>query len=100
MLAVPYFEKRLYELADDEVTPERLVQLASDIEVDIQGILYSSLATNTIVKLLLYLYLSFVNCLYYSWMYFLPAIDCSCLFTFLINASRYFLQAIGLRDLC
>ena len=37
MLAVPYFEKRLYELPDDEVTPARLLQLASDVEVDIQG---------------------------------------------------------------
>jgi Zn-dependent oligopeptidase len=37
MLAVPYFEKRLYELADDEVTPERIIRLAEETEVDIQG---------------------------------------------------------------
>jgi hypothetical protein len=38
MLAVPYFEKRLYELDDADVTPSRLVQLASEVEIDIQGI--------------------------------------------------------------
>jgi len=37
MLAVPYFEKRLYELAEEDVTPERVVQLAADVEVEIQG---------------------------------------------------------------
>jgi hypothetical protein len=37
MLAVPYFERRLYELEEGEVTPARLEQLASEVEVDIQG---------------------------------------------------------------
>lgn len=37
MLAVPFFEKRLYELADEDVTPENVIQLATDIEVEIQG---------------------------------------------------------------
>jgi hypothetical protein len=37
MLAVPYFEKRLYELPVDEATPSRVIQLAAEVEVDIQG---------------------------------------------------------------
>jgi hypothetical protein len=47
MLAVPYFEKRLYELSEDQVTlyelsedqvtPASLLLLASQVEVDIQG---------------------------------------------------------------
>lgn len=37
MLAVPYFEKRLYELAEADVTPARLVALAEEVELDIQG---------------------------------------------------------------
>lgn len=37
MLAVPYFEKHLYELPEEEVTPAHLVQLAGEVEVDIQG---------------------------------------------------------------
>jgi hypothetical protein len=37
MLAVPYFEKALYELPDEEVTPERIVSLADDVECSIQG---------------------------------------------------------------
>ena len=37
MLAVPYFEKRLYELPDAEVTPERIIALADEIEREIQG---------------------------------------------------------------
>lgn len=37
MLAVPYFEKRLYELPAAEVTPERIISLAEEVELDIQG---------------------------------------------------------------
>lgn len=37
MLAVPYFEKALYELPEEEVTPERILQLADEIELKIQG---------------------------------------------------------------
>lgn len=37
MLSVSYFEKALYELADDEVTPEKLIELADEIEIKIQG---------------------------------------------------------------
>ena len=36
MLAVPYFEKRLYELPDDQVTAERILQLADDVERDVE----------------------------------------------------------------
>ncbi|KAJ1448448.1 hypothetical protein M885DRAFT_539172 [Pelagophyceae sp. CCMP2097] len=37
MLAVPYFEKALYELADEDVTPERVAALADAVEVAVQG---------------------------------------------------------------
>ena len=37
MIAVPYFEKALYELADDELTPERVRALADEVEADVQG---------------------------------------------------------------
>ena len=37
MLAVSYFEKSLYELPDEEVTPERVMQLADEVEKTIQG---------------------------------------------------------------
>merc|ERR1719389_690114 len=37
MLAVPYFEKALYELPDAEVTPSRIAQLADEVETRIQG---------------------------------------------------------------
>jgi oligoendopeptidase F len=37
MLAVPYFEKALYELSDDEVTAERIQSLADEVEHKIQG---------------------------------------------------------------
>lgn len=36
MLAVPYFEKRLYELPDEEVTAERILSLADEIEQEIE----------------------------------------------------------------
>lgn len=39
MLAVPYFEKKLYELPDDQVTPEVVLKLADDVEIEIQGVL-------------------------------------------------------------
>jgi hypothetical protein len=37
MLAVPYFEKALYELSDDEVTAERIQSLAEEVEKKVQG---------------------------------------------------------------
>ncbi|GBF88826.1 oligoendopeptidase f [Raphidocelis subcapitata] len=37
MLAVPYFEKALYELPEDQVTPEALQALADDVERRVQG---------------------------------------------------------------
>jgi hypothetical protein len=33
MLAVPYFEKALYELPEDQLTPDTLLALADEIEV-------------------------------------------------------------------
>ena len=36
MLAVPYFEKRLYELPDAEVTAERVLSLADEVERDVE----------------------------------------------------------------
>ena len=37
MLAVSYFEKALYELPDDKVTPESIMHIADEIERSIQG---------------------------------------------------------------
>lgn len=37
MLAVPYFERRLYELPEDDLTPEKVLELAAQVELDIQG---------------------------------------------------------------
>merc|ERR1712086_1088653 len=37
MLAVPYFEKALYELPEEDVTAERIQKLAADVELRIQG---------------------------------------------------------------
>jgi len=37
MLAVPYFEKALYELPEDEVTAERIQALAAEVEERLQG---------------------------------------------------------------
>lgn len=37
MISVPFFEKALYELPDDELTPERIQSLADDIEKKMQG---------------------------------------------------------------
>ncbi|KAJ9506361.1 hypothetical protein QJQ45_019497 [Haematococcus lacustris] len=37
MLAVPYFEKALYEMPEDQLTVEALIQLADKVEQDIQG---------------------------------------------------------------
>jgi hypothetical protein len=37
MLAVSYFEKALYELPEEEVTADRIVQLADQMEHKIQG---------------------------------------------------------------
>ncbi|GAM72167.1 probable peptidase [Vibrio sp. JCM 19236] len=38
ILVVPYFERALYELAEDELTPERITQLARECEQDILGL--------------------------------------------------------------
>ena len=37
MLAVPYFEKALYEMADDDLTPASVAALADRIENDVEG---------------------------------------------------------------
>ena len=37
MLAVPFFEKALYELPDAEVTPERVLALADETEAAVEG---------------------------------------------------------------
>lgn len=37
MLSVPYFEKALYELPEEEVTPERILELADETERRIEG---------------------------------------------------------------
>jgi oligoendopeptidase F len=37
MIAVPYFEKALYEMEDEEITAESITELADKIEKDIQG---------------------------------------------------------------
>lgn len=37
MLAVPYFEKALYELPDAELTPEKVMRLAEEVELKIMG---------------------------------------------------------------
>ena len=36
MLAVPYFEKRLYELPEDQVTAQRILSLADEVEREIE----------------------------------------------------------------
>ncbi len=38
ILVVPYFERALYQLNDDELTPERVTQLARDMERDVLGL--------------------------------------------------------------
>ncbi|KAJ3193930.1 hypothetical protein HDU67_004949 [Dinochytrium kinnereticum] len=37
MIAVPFFERRLYDLDESELTPERMLAIADEIEKDIQG---------------------------------------------------------------
>eukprot|EP00195_Chlamydomonas_chlamydogama_P009741 CAMPEP_0202900574 /NCGR_PEP_ID=MMETSP1392-20130828/11915_1 /ASSEMBLY_ACC=CAM_ASM_000868 /TAXON_ID=225041 /ORGANISM="Chlamydomonas chlamydogama, Strain SAG 11-48b" /LENGTH=623 /DNA_ID=CAMNT_0049586991 /DNA_START=175 /DNA_END=2046 /DNA_ORIENTATION=- len=37
MIAVPYFEKALYELPEEQLSVERLLALADQIEVEVQG---------------------------------------------------------------
>merc|ERR1711871_1688182 len=37
MLAVPYFERALYELDDADVTAEKILSLVHDVESNIQG---------------------------------------------------------------
>jgi hypothetical protein len=37
MLSVPYFEKALYELPEDKLTPEEVIALADRTEVAIEG---------------------------------------------------------------
>lgn len=37
MLAVPFFEKALYELPEDQVTPDHVNALADSIEKDVEG---------------------------------------------------------------
>ena len=37
MLSVPYFEKALYEMAEEDITVKAIVELADRIEVSVQG---------------------------------------------------------------
>lgn len=37
MIAVPYFEKELYEMPEDDITAESIKALADKVENDIQG---------------------------------------------------------------
>ncbi|KAJ3111583.1 hypothetical protein HDU96_005547 [Phlyctochytrium bullatum] len=37
MLAVPFFERRLYDLPEEELTPERMIAIADEVEKEIQG---------------------------------------------------------------
>ena len=37
MLAVPFFEKALYELPEEQVTPDQVTALADSIEKDVEG---------------------------------------------------------------
>ena len=37
MIAIPFFEKALYELPEDEVTPAALLALADKIDLEISG---------------------------------------------------------------
>ena len=37
MLSVPYFERALYELPEAEVTPQRILELADEVEARIEG---------------------------------------------------------------
>ena len=37
MLAVPFFEKALYELPEEQVTPEAIIALADTTEKDVEG---------------------------------------------------------------
>lgn len=41
MLAVPYFEKALYELPEDQLTVETLLALADEVEVGMVGVKHS-----------------------------------------------------------
>ncbi|KAI8846674.1 metalloendopeptidase [Chytridium lagenaria] len=38
MIAVPFFERRLYDLDESELTPARMLAIADEIEKDIQGV--------------------------------------------------------------
>ncbi len=38
MLTVPMAERRLYELSDDELTPERVLRMFREVEVELQGL--------------------------------------------------------------
>jgi hypothetical protein len=37
MLAVPFYERALYELSEEEMTPDRIISLSHEIELSIQG---------------------------------------------------------------
>ena len=37
MLAVPFFEKALYEMPEEQVTPDAVTALADSIEKDVEG---------------------------------------------------------------
>lgn len=37
MLCIPYYEKKLYELPEDQVTPQVIMALADSVELEIAG---------------------------------------------------------------
>ncbi|KAJ3377243.1 Muskelin 1, intracellular mediator containing kelch motif, partial [Entophlyctis sp. JEL0112] len=39
MLVVPIFERRLYEMPDDKLTAASMIQLADEVELEVQGVL-------------------------------------------------------------
>jgi hypothetical protein len=63
-LAVPYFEKRLYELPDEDVTTERIKALADEIEKEIEG----GPSARSLVSLLTEIHSSSTSCYYHSYL--------------------------------
>ncbi|KAI8616387.1 oligoendopeptidase [Chytriomyces sp. MP71] len=41
MLAVPIFERRLYDMAEDKLTVEAMLKLADEVELEVQGVMSS-----------------------------------------------------------
>jgi hypothetical protein len=83
---VPYFEKRLYELSDHDVTPERLVALASEVEIDIQGthssssgvVVYSGSCSSSVCTGCCVCLIYLCDCAIMEWAYYLCCFDPAC----------------------